>query len=221
MQSRAELPQHSWPDTRGYYGEFGGRFVPETLITPLYELEAALAEFLNSPRCIKELQELLMSYAGRETPLFYARQLSERMGGGKLYLKREDLLHTGAHKINNTLGQCLLARYMGKTKVIAETGAGQHGVATAAAAALLGLECTVFMGELDMQRQAPNVFRMRLMGARLNPVTSGTATLKDAMNEALRHWATHVKDTFYVIGSVAGPHPYPFMVREFQSVIGR
>jgi len=221
MQSRTELPQHSWPDTRGYYGEFGGRFVPETLITPLYELEAALAEFLNSPRSIEELQELLKTYAGRETPLFYARQISERMGGGKLYLKREDLLHTGAHKINNTLGQCLLARYMGKTKVIAETGAGQHGVATAAAAALLGLECTVFMGELDMERQAPNVFRMRLMGARLNPVTSGTATLKDAMNEALRHWATHVRDTFYVIGSVAGPHPYPLMVREFQSVIGR
>lgn len=221
IHSRAECAPRPWPDPRGYYGEFGGRFVPETLITPLYELESALAEFLDSPRCTGELDGLLKTYAGRETPLFHARRLSERLGGGKLYLKREDLLHTGAHKINNTLGQCLLARYMGKTRVIAETGAGQHGVATAAAAALLGLECAVFMGELDMQRQAPNVFRMRLMGARVNPVTSGTATLKDAMNEALRHWAAHVNDTFYVIGSVAGPHPYPFMVREFQSVIGR
>jgi len=164
---------------------------------------------------------LLRTYAGRETPLFHAERLSKSVGGGRLYLKREDLLHTGAHKINNTLGQALLARSMGKRKVIAETGAGQHGVATAAAAALLGLECKVFMGEKDMRRQAPNVFRMRLMGAEVIPVTAGSATLKDAMSEAMRHWATYVTETFYVIGSVAGPHPYPLMVREFQSVIGR
>jgi tryptophan synthase beta chain len=209
------------PDSNGYFGEFGGRFVPETLITPILELEEAFFEAIASAPFLAELQKLLTTYAGRETPLFHAARLSERMGGGKLYLKREDLLHTGAHKINNTLGQALLAKYMGKPKVIAETGAGQHGVATAAVAALMGLECHVFMGEEDMRRQAPNVFRMRLMGTEVVPVTSGTATLKDAMSEALRFWATNVRDTFYVIGSVAGPHPYPLMVRHFQSVIGR
>lgn len=208
------------PDAKGYYGEFGGRFVPEILMTPLLELEEAFWELTDSPEFVKELDLLLETYAGRETPLFYAARFSEKLGGGKLYLKREDLLHTGAHKINNTLGQGLLAKRMGKRKVIAETGAGQHGVATAAAAALLGLECKVFMGEEDIRRQAPNVFRMKLMGAEVIPVTAGTATLKDAMNEAMRHWATHVRDTFYVIGSVAGPHPYPLMVRKFQAVIG-
>jgi tryptophan synthase beta chain len=215
-ETRATLP-----DSNGYFGEFGGRFVPETLITPLLELEESFFKATASPAFVTELQRLLSTYAGRETPLFHAARLSEKMGGGKLYLKREDLLHTGAHKINNTLGQALLAKYMGKPKVIAETGAGQHGVATAAVAALLGLECRVFMGEEDMRRQAPNVFRMRLMGTEVVPVTAGTATLKDAMSEALRYWATNVRDTFYVIGSVAGPHPYPLMVRHFQSVIGR
>ncbi|HTY23942.1 MAG TPA: tryptophan synthase subunit beta [Desulfomonilaceae bacterium] len=209
------------PDANGYFGEFGGRFVPETLITPLMELEEAFLATTSSPEFVKDLEALLVTYAGRPTPLFLAARLSEKIGGGKVYLKREDLLHTGAHKINNTLGQGLLAKYMGKPKVIAETGAGQHGVATAAAAALLGLECKVFMGEEDMRRQAPNVFRMKLMGAEVVPVSSGTATLKDAMSEALRHWATYVRDTYYIIGSTAGPHPYPLMVRQFQSVIGR
>jgi tryptophan synthase beta chain len=208
------------PDSKGYYGEFGGRFVPEILITPLLELEEAFEGITDSPEFVKELDTLLETYAGRETPLFYAARFSEKFGGGKLYLKREDLLHTGAHKINNTLGQALLARRMGKRKIIAETGAGQHGVATAAAAALLGLECKVFMGEEDIHRQAPNVFRMRLMGAEVIPVAAGTATLKDAMSEAMRHWATSIKDTFYVIGSVAGPHPYPMIVKRFQAIIG-
>lgn len=208
------------PDSKGYYGEFGGRFVPEILITPLLELEDAFLGMTESPEFVKELYLLLETYAGRETPLFYAARFSEKFGGGKLYLKREDLLHTGAHKINNTLGQALLARRMGKRNIIAETGAGQHGVATAAAAALLGLECKVFMGEEDIHRQAPNVFRMKLMGAEVIPVSAGTATLKDAMSEAMRHWASNIGDTFYVIGSVAGPHPYPLMVRQFQAVIG-
>jgi len=221
MQCETRPEQAVRPDSRGYYGEFGGRFVPETLITPLLELEAAFRDAQASSAFGNELHHLLQTYAGRETPLFFAKRLSERLGGGKLYLKREDLLHTGAHKINNTLGQALLAVTMGKGKVIAETGAGQHGVATAAAAALLGLECRVFMGEEDMRRQAPNVFRMRLMGTEVIPVTSGTATLKDAMSEALRYWAGNIRDTFYIIGSVAGPHPYPLMVREFQALIGR
>jgi tryptophan synthase beta chain len=221
MQFAKQASRKTWPDSNGYFGNFGGRFVPETLITPLKELEKAFFGMGASQSFTDELDDLLRTYAGRETPLFRCRRLSEELGGAKLYLKREDLLHTGAHKINNTLGQCLLAKYMSKPKVIAETGAGQHGVATAAAAALLGLECRVFMGEEDMRRQAPNVFRMRLMGAEVVPVTAGTATLKDAMNEALRHWATNIMDTFYVIGSVAGPHPYPLMVRQFQAVIGR
>lgn len=221
MQSSTQASNRTWPDSNGYFGDFGGRFVPETLITPLKELETALFSAASSTAFRGELDDLLRTYAGRETPLFRCRRLTEEFGRGKLYLKREDLLHTGAHKINNTLGQGLLAKYMKKPKVIAETGAGQHGVATAAAAALLGLECRVFMGEEDMRRQAPNVFRMRLMGAEVIPVTGGTATLKDAMNEALRYWATNIRDTFYVIGSVAGPHPYPLMVRDFQSIIGR
>ena len=209
------------PDAQGYYGEFGGRFVPETLMTPLLELEDAFHRVVRSRELRQELDNLLRTYAGRPTPLFRAERFSEACGRARMYLKREDLLHTGAHKINNTLGQALLAKFMGKRKVIAETGAGQHGVATAAAAALLGLKCQVFMGEKDMVRQAPNVFRMELMGAEVIPVTAGTATLKDAMSEAMRHWATYVRDTFYVIGSVAGPHPYPMMVAEFQSVIGK
>jgi tryptophan synthase beta chain len=216
-----ELPSTIYPDSHGYFGEFGGRFVPETLITPLLELEEAFLSIGSSAEFAQGLDSLLSTYAGRPTPLFFAERLSEKLGRGRIYLKREDLLHTGAHKINNTLGQALLARRMGKPKVIAETGAGQHGVATAAAAALLGLECKVFMGAEDMRRQAPNVFRMKLMGAEVIPVTAGTATLKDAMSQALRHWATYVNDTFYIIGSTAGPHPYPLMVRKFQSVIGR
>ncbi len=209
------------PDSNGYFGEFGGRFVPETLINPLIELEEAFRTVRSSPDFVCELEDLLKTYAGRPTPLFFASGFSRKLGGAKIYLKREDLLHTGAHKINNTLGQALLAKHIGKPKVIAETGAGQHGVATAAAAALLGLECKVFMGQEDIQRQAPNVFRMKLMGAQVIPVTGGSGTLKDAMNEAMRHWAAHIRDTFYIIGSVAGPHPYPLMVREFQSVIGK
>ena len=216
-----ELPSTVYPDSHGYFGEFGGRFVPETLITPLLELEEAFLSIGSSAEFAQRLDSLLSTYAGRPTPLFFAERLSEKLGSSRIYLKREDLLHTGAHKINNTLGQALLARRMGKPKVIAETGAGQHGVATAAAAALHGLECKVFMGAEDMRRQAPNVFRMKLMGAEVIPVTAGTATLKDAMSEALRHWATYVNDTFYIIGSTAGPHPYPLMVRKFQSVIGR
>lgn len=195
--------------------------MPETLMTPLLELEDAFHRVVRSRELRQELDNLLRTYAGRPTPLFRAERFSEACGRARIYLKREDLLHTGAHKINNTLGQALLAKFMGKRKVIAETGAGQHGVATAAAAALLGLKCQVFMGEKDMVRQAPNVFRMELMGAEVIPVTAGTATLKDAMSEAMRHWATYVRDTFYVIGSVAGPHPYPMMVAEFQSVIGK
>jgi tryptophan synthase beta chain len=208
------------PDIHGHFGPYGGRYVAETLMPALLELEAAFGSIVPGPEFQAEFRELLRDYAGRPTPLFHAQRLSAQAGGAAIWLKREDLLHTGAHKINNTLGQCLLARRMGKRKVIAETGAGQHGVATAAAAALLGLECRVFMGATDMARQASNVARMRLLGAEVAPVDSGTATLKDAMNEALRFWVGAVRDTFYVIGSVAGPHPYPLMVREFQRIIG-
>ena len=208
------------PDERGHFGPYGGRYVAETLMPALLELEEAFRQLGSDPEFQADFRRLLRDYAGRPTPLFHARRLSERCGGAAIWLKREDLLHTGAHKINNTLGQCLLARRMGKRKVIAETGAGQHGVATAAAAALLGLECRVFMGAADVARQAPNVRRMRLLGAEVTTVDAGTATLKDAMNEALRFWVGAVRDTFYVIGSVAGPHPYPLMVREFQRVIG-
>ncbi|WP_405153023.1 tryptophan synthase subunit beta [Paenibacillus sp. FSL K6-0108] len=211
---------HQLPDQHGRFGPFGGRFVPETLMNALIELEEAYSHFSEDEEFNKELNYLLSEYSGRETPLYHAEQLSHRLGGPKIYLKREDLNHTGAHKINNAIGQGLLAKRMGKKKVIAETGAGQHGVATATVAALLGLECKVFMGEEDTQRQQLNVFRMKLLGAEVIPVTSGTRTLKDAGNEALRYWVSNVEDTFYVLGSVVGPHPYPMMVRNFQRVIG-
>jgi len=209
------------PDARGRFGEYGGRFVPETLIPALDELTAAWTTARADATYREELALLLETYAGRPTPLFRADRLAKALGiGGRVYLKREDLLHTGAHKLNNTLGQALLARRMGKQRVIAETGAGQHGVATATVCALLGLECIVYMGELDVVRQAPNVSRMKLLGAEVRPVASGSRTLKDAMNEAIRDWVTNVRTTYYCIGSAAGPHPYPVMVRELQKIIG-
>ncbi|WP_442601093.1 tryptophan synthase subunit beta [Paenibacillus sp. KN14-4R] len=208
------------PDEHGRFGKFGGKYVPETLMNALNELEEAYRKFAVEPDFIAEVNELLKEYSGRPTSLYHAKRLSEQLGGAKIYLKREDLNHTGAHKINNTIGQAVLAKRMGKKKVIAETGAGQHGVATATVAALLGLECKVFMGEEDMQRQELNVFRMRLLGAEVVPVTSGSRTLKDAGNETLRYWVSHVHDTFYILGSAVGPHPYPMMVRDFQRVIG-
>ncbi len=209
------------PDPRGHFGQFGGRYVAETLMPALLELEESYNQCQADPTFHAEFDHYLKDYVGRPSPLYFAKRLSEHLGGAKIYLKREDLNHTGAHKVNNTVGQILLARRMGKRKVIAETGAGQHGVATATVAALFGLECDIFMGTEDIRRQALNVFRMKLLGARVHEVTSGTATLKDAMNEAMRYWVTHVRDTFYVIGTVAGPHPYPQMVRDFQSIIGR
>jgi tryptophan synthase beta chain len=212
---------YNYPDARGHFGQFGGRYVAETLMPALLELETAYRAAQADPAFQAEVDYYLKDYVGRPSPLYFARRLTEHLGGAKIYLKREDLNHTGAHKVNNTVGQVLLARRMGKKKVIAETGAGQHGVATATVAALFGLECEVFMGTEDIRRQSLNVFRMKLLGAKVHGVTSGTATLKDAMNEALRHWVTHVRDTFYVIGTVAGPHPYPELVRDFQAVIGR
>ena len=209
------------PDERGYFGSFGGRFVPETLMFALEELERSYLKIKEDVTFREELEQLLRDYAGRPTPLYFAQNLSRRTGGARIYLKREDLLHTGAHKINNTLGQVLLARRMGKRRIIAETGAGQHGVATATACALLGLECVVYMGEEDARRQSLNVFRMKLLGAEVRIVKSGSRTLKDAINEALRDWVTNVETTHYVIGSVVGPHPFPMIVRDFQSVIGR
>ncbi|TCZ81205.1 tryptophan synthase subunit beta [Paenibacillus albiflavus] len=208
------------PDEQGRFGKFGGRYVPETLMNALIELEEAYRKYASEPDFIAEMKDLLKQYSGRPTPLYYAKRLTEELGGAKIYLKREDLNHTGAHKINNTIGQALLAKRMGKTKVIAETGAGQHGVATATVAALLGLECKVFMGEEDTKRQQLNVFRMKLLGAEVVPVMSGSRTLKDAGNETLRYWVSHVEDTFYILGSAVGPHPYPMMVRDFQRVIG-
>ena len=208
-------------ERKGYFGKYGGRFVPETLMGALEELEAAYLEAKNDPRFQEELDYYLREYAGRPTPLYFAENLTKKLGGAKIYLKREDLNHTGAHKINNTIGQALLARRMGKRRIIAETGAGQHGVATATAAALFGMECEIYMGEEDMKRQALNVFRMRLLGAKVTPVSSGSKTLKDAINEALRDWVTNVRTTYYLLGSVVGPHPYPAIVRDFQSVIGR
>jgi tryptophan synthase beta chain len=205
----------------GRFGKYGGRFVPETLIPALDQLEQEYSRCKDDPQFQEELARYLRSYCGRPTPLYFAQRLTEQLGGGRIYLKREDLLHTGAHKINNTMGQVLLASRMGKRRIIAETGAGQHGVATATAAAMFGLECDVYMGSEDMARQELNVFRMRLLGARVLPVDTGSRTLKDAINEALRDWVTNVRTTFYVIGSVVGPHPYPSMVRDFQSVIGR
>jgi tryptophan synthase beta chain len=208
------------PDERGYFGPYGGRFVPETVIPALEELEAAYAEAQEDPAFAEGLSYLLSDYVGRPTPLYRADRLAEATGLGAVYLKREDLCHTGAHKINNTIGQCLLAKRMGKKRVIAETGAGQHGVATATTAALLGLECAVFMGVEDIRRQALNVYRMQLLGTEVIPVAEGTGTLANAVTAALRHWTERVRDTFYVIGSVVGPHPYPMIVRDFQSVIG-
>jgi tryptophan synthase beta chain len=209
------------PDRRGHFGPYGGRYVAETLMPALAELESAYAKARRDVAFRKEFHFYLCEYAGRETPLYFAERLTERVGGAKIYLKREDLCHTGAHKINNTIGQILLARRMGKRRVIAETGAGQHGVATATVAARFGLSCEIFMGKEDVRRQSLNVFRMKLLGAKVRVVEAGSQTLKDAMNEALRDWVTNVRSTYYLIGSVAGPHPYPMMVRDFQSVIGR
>jgi len=209
------------PDKHGHFGEFGGRYVPETLMPALLELEEAYNHYKNDKEFKEEFAYYLRNYVGRPNPLYFAEKLTRRLGGAKIYLKREDLNHTGAHKINNTIGQGLLAKRMGKKRVIAETGAGQHGVATATVAALLDMKCEVFMGVEDIHRQSMNVFRMKLLGATVTPVSAGTATLKDAMNEALRNWVTYVHSTFYVIGTTAGPHPYPRMVRDFQSVIGR
>lgn len=208
------------PDERGYYGEFGGRFVPETLMPALEELTAAYYEAMADPAFQQQLAHLQATYTGRPTPITYAGRLSDKLGGARIYLKREDLAHTGAHKINNALGQALLAQRMGKKRVVAETGAGQHGVASATVSALLGMECHVYMGSVDIARQQPNVFRMKLLGANVIPVESGSKTLKDAINEAIRDWVTNVNNTFYLLGSALGPHPYPMMVRDFQSVIG-
>lgn len=208
------------PDERGWFGAFGGQFVPETLMYPLEQLIEAYAAAQRDASFLKELNELLSHYTGRPTPLYYARRLTEQWGGAKIYLKREDLAHTGAHKINNVLGQGLLTKRMGKPRIIAETGAGQHGVATATVAALLDLECEVYMGAVDVERQALNVFRMQLLGAKVTPVSSGSQTLKDAINEAIRDWVTNVHNTHYCIGSVVGPHPYPMIVRDFQRIIG-
>lgn len=209
------------PDAKGHFGIYGGRFVSETLSAALDELENLYGILSKDPAFQKEFDEDLAHYVGRPSPLYFAEQLTSYCGGAKIYLKREDLNHTGAHKINNTIGQALLAKYSGKTKIIAETGAGQHGVATATVAARLGMECKVFMGAVDIERQKLNVYRMRLLGAEVIAVESGTKTLKDAMNEAMRHWVTHVDDTFYILGTAAGPHPYPMLVRDFQSIIGR
>ena len=209
------------PDARGYFGEFGGRFVPETLVEPVEELERAYFAVRDDPAFQADLNRLLKDYVGRPTPISEASRLTAASGGARIFLKREDLTHTGAHKINNALGQALLAVRMGKRRIVAETGAGQHGVASATACALLGLECHVYMGSEDMERQALNVFRMRLLGAEVCRVDAGSRTLKDAINEAMRDWVTNVGDTYYLLGSVLGPHPYPLMVREFQSVIGR
>ena len=224
VQAAEAVPQdfdfHSLPDARGHFGRYGGVFVSETLIEPLRELDAAYQRCRNDPEFLAELQADYRDYVGRPSPIYHAARLSETVGGARILLKREDLNHTGAHKINNTIGQAMLARRMGKTRIIAETGAGQHGVASATVAARLGLECVVYMGATDVERQAPNVFRMKLLGATVVPVTSGSKTLKDALNEAMRDWVTNVRDTFYIIGTVAGPHPYPQMVRDFNAVVG-
>ncbi len=212
---------YDYPDTHGHFGPYGGQFVAETLMEPLRELTQAYLRMKDDPAFLRELDTDLRDYVGRPSPLYHAERLTRNWGGAEVWLKREDLNHTGAHKINNTVGQALLAKHLGKTRIIAETGAGQHGVASATIAARLGLKCVVFMGAEDVQRQSPNVYRMKLLGAEVRPVHSGTKTLKDAMNEALRDWVTNVDDTFYIIGTVAGPHPYPLLVRDFQSVIGR
>jgi tryptophan synthase beta chain len=211
----------AYPDSRGHFGPYGGRFVGETLMAPLAELDAAYRRYKDDPDFKAELAYEYRHYVGRPSPIYEARRLSAHVGGARILLKREDLNHTGAHKINNTVGQAMLASRMGKTRIIAETGAGQHGVASATVAARLGLECVVYMGATDVERQAPNVFRMKLLGATVVPVESGSKTLKDALNEAMRDWVTNVKDTFYIIGTVAGPHPYPTLVRDFNAVVGR
>jgi tryptophan synthase beta chain len=212
---------YHWPDSHGHFGPYGGMFVPETLMHPLEELREAYERYLVDPEFLAELDGDLRDYVGRPSPVYHAERWSRELGGAQIFLKREDLNHTGAHKVNNTIGQALLARRMGKTRIIAETGAGQHGVASATVAARLGLECVVYMGEVDVARQEANVYRMRLLGAQVVAVKSGSRTLKDALNEAMRDWVTNVDNTFYIIGTVAGPHPYPAMVRDFQAVIGR
>ncbi|QYF86625.1 tryptophan synthase subunit beta [Brevundimonas sp. PAMC22021] len=218
----AILPNtYAWPDAKGRFGPYGGQFVAETLMPLIHELDQAYSDAKADPGFQAELDGYLTHYVGRESPLYFAERLTEHFGGANVWLKREDLNHTGAHKINNCMGQILLARRMGKTRIIAETGAGQHGVASATVSARFDLPCTVYMGAVDVERQQPNVFRMRLLGAEVHPVTAGAATLKDAMNEAMRDWVTNVADTYYIIGTAAGPHPYPAMVRDFQSVIGR
>ncbi len=221
MQTNPPESYRSGPDAEGHFGIFGGRFVAETLMPLILEVERAYYEYRNDPEFLRELAYYSRDYVGRPSPLYLAERLSDELGGARVYFKRDELNHTGAHKINNTLGQILLARRMGKRRIIAETGAGQHGVATATVCALFDLPCVVYMGKKDIERQAPNVFRMRLLGADIVPVSSGTATLKDAMNDALRDWVANVEDTFYIIGTCAGPHPYPEMVRDFQTVIGR
>jgi tryptophan synthase beta chain len=213
--------KYTMPDAKGHFGPYGGMFVAETLMPPIQELNAAYQKYLQDPEFIAELDADLQHYVGRPSPLYYAERWSRELGGAQIYLKREDLNHTGSHKINNTVGQALLAKRMGKTRIIAETGAGQHGVATATVAARLGLECVVYMGAVDVARQSLNVYRMKLLGATVVAVESGSKTLKDALNEALRDWVTNVDNTFYIIGTVAGPHPYPAMVRDFQAIIGR
>jgi len=210
----------NYPNDKGYFGEYGGRFVPDTLIEPLIELENAYNDIKDTQDFKDDLDDLLKHFVGRPTALYFCEQLTKEIGGAKIYLKREDLTHTGAHKINNAVGQILLAKHMGKTRIIAETGAGQHGVATAASAAKMGLDCIVYMGAEDMERQKPNVFRMRLLGAEVRGVTSGSATLKDAVSEAMRDWVTHIDDTYYLLGSALGPHPYPMIVRDFHKTIG-
>jgi len=217
----APVDFHAYPDARGRFGDYGGVFVAETLMAPLAELTAAYLELRTDPAFIAEFERDLKHYVGRPSPIYHAERLSRKVGGAQILLKREDLNHTGAHKINNTIGQALVARRMGKRRVIAETGAGQHGVATATVCARFGMDCVVYMGETDIARQAINVYRMKLLGATVVPVTSGSRTLKDALNEALRDWVTNVHDTFYIIGTVAGPHPYPMMVRDFNAVVGR
>ncbi len=212
---------NAYPDARGHFGKFGGSFVAETLMKPLEELTAAWQRYRNDPQFVAEMDADLRDYVGRPSPIYFAQRLTEHAGGARIVLKREDLNHTGAHKINNTVGQAMLAKRMGKTRIIAETGAGQHGVASATVAARLGLECVVYMGATDIERQKINVYRMKLLGAKVVPVTSGSQTLKDALNEAMRDWVTNVHDTFYIIGTVAGPHPYPAMVRDFNAVVGR
>lgn len=218
--AESETKYHQ-PDDKGHFGVYGGLFVAETLMGPLTELRLAYEKYMQDKDFLAELDWELQNYVGRPSPLYYAERWSKELGGAKIYLKREDLNHTGAHKVNNTVGQALLAKRMGKTRIIAETGAGQHGVATATVAARLGIECVVYMGAVDIQRQAANVYRMKLLGAEVVPVTSGSATLKDALNEAMRDWVTNIDNTFYIIGTVAGPHPYPAMVRDFQTIIGR